>query len=122
MNTSDRDGSRLTVGTQSDGAVKINSHGETSGSGTLLSEGTWHLTGVTHDGSTLKAVLDGNIDYTVTPTSFNWQNIDNWTMGSNLNGGYGLHEEHRIIQKELSPEYLSLNYLNQNNTSTFWGT
>lgn len=53
---------------------KLLSGGETPGSGTALTAGTWHWGCITWDGSQVRPYLDGELDYAAfAPTGSNWQ-------------------------------------------------
>ena len=91
------DDTNILIGTSwsSGDKIKILSYDETPGEGSLLTKDIWYYFGVTYDGSKIYAYLEGELDYSVTPTSNNWQTatefmishvhrqgIDDWWNGT----------------------------------------
>jgi hypothetical protein len=56
-----------------DNSVKLYSYGETPGKGSTISEDTAYIVSIEWDGTDFYVYLDGTLDYTVTPSSTNWQ-------------------------------------------------
>jgi len=99
----------------------------TINNGFALNTGQHYLVHSTYDNSTLKLFFDGQEE-----ASTNTANLDvvstgnDWCIGSQFDvyddGWDGVLEQVRISSTTLSSNWITTEYNNQNNNSTFWGT
>jgi len=78
------------------GNLKLHSNRETSGSGSALSKNTPYIVSIEWDRTDFYIYLDGALDYTVTPSSNNWQTATN-ELNIGLNKRYSLFWDGYII-------------------------
>lgn len=97
------------VNLSGDSLLKLGSNGQTPGSGSTLSPGTWYQIGYRWNASAgdYDVFLDGSVDYTVTPTGTSWMNnLTSWIHGdcsfSGLKEWAGEVDEIRVYERELS--------------------
>lgn len=91
-------------------------------SGAAYEDDAWHHMAITHDGSTMKIIIDGVQQLSVNPESLNTSTAADLYFGRYVGGSYydGALEEVRISTVGRSNDWIITSYENQKNVSTFY--
>ena len=96
---------------------KILSNGETPGSGTALTAGTWYMGALTWNGSQFRPYLDGKLDYAAfTPSGSNWKTGATLALGREAVLGAAHHYHNgrvsdlRVFSRALGADELAALY------------